>query len=336
MQNWWNVPCLSPERMAIAMTDKTLRALAEEFVVYKQSIGYVYNTQCHYLMRYVRYAENLAPGMGIPDKRSVTGFLNTVSESPGSLHNATATLREFCHHLTARGLTEAYIVPPKSNPSVDPDPPYFFTAKEISGLFDSWDSVRPHPNYPGRELAIPALFRLMYCCGLRCKESRTLLHKNVCLNDCHIDVIQSKGPKNRRIFISTELSSYLKYYDESIQLLFPGRAHFFPRTVDSCYTAIFISNNFRRLWKLAFPEFVRTTRPRAYDLRHHFVWSNLNRWATEGIDVNAMLPYLARYMGHQDIRSTLYYFRFVPDFFPVFSDMSKALESVLPEVPYEA
>jgi len=318
------------------MANKTLRILIEDFVVYKQSLGYVYKTTDHYLKRYLHYAETFAPGICIPDRQTVTGFLDTISESPGSLHNATAALRELCRHLAARGLAEAYIVPIKSNPRIDPDPPYFFIEKEIDGFFESCDSVRPHPNYPGRELVIPAIFRLLYCCGLRCKEARTLLCENVHLDDCHIDVVQSKGPKSRRIFISTELSSYLKNYNESIHLLFPKRTHFFPHTATTCYNTIFISNNFKRFWMLAFPEFIRTSRPRAYDFRHHFVWNNLNRWAAEGVDVNVMLPYLARYMGHQDIRSTLYYFRFVPDFFPVFSDMSKSLESVLPEVPNEA
>jgi len=85
----------------------------------------------------------------------------------------------------------------------------------------------------------------------------------------------------------------------------------------------------------AFPDFTISSRPRAYDFRHHFVWANLNRWARDGIDLNVMLPYLMRYMGHQQIKSTLYYFRFVPDFFPIFADLSKPLESILPEVPYE-
>jgi integrase len=89
------------------------------------------------------------------------------------------------------------------------------------------------------------------------------------------------------------------------------------------------------MWMLAFPTFTLKSRPRAYDFRHHFVWANLNRWATEGIDVNVMLPYLTRYMGHQNVSSSLYYFRFVPEFFPTFSEMAKSLESILPEVPDE-
>lgn len=42
-----------------------------------------------------------------------------------------------------------------------------------------------------------------------------------------------------------------------------------------------------------------------------------------------------RYMGHQSVRETLYYFHFVPEFFPVYRRMTEPLEGVIPEVPYE-
>ena len=78
-----------------------------------------------------------------------------------------------------------------------------------------------------------------------------------------------------------------------------------------------IAENFRRIWKQAYPNFILGSRPRAFDFRHHFAWANLNRWAAEMLDVNVMLPYLMRYMGHQSISNTLYYFHFVPDFLPI-------------------
>jgi len=317
------------------LSNKSLRTLAEEFIIYKQSIGHIYKTHGQYLMNYVMYAENHFMEISLPDKKSITGYLDELSDEPGSLYNATAVLREFGKYLSIRGCTDTYIIPAKSNPVLDPDPPYFFTAKEIKLFFQACDTIQPHKSFPGRELVFPALFRLLYCCGLRCKEARTLLCENIHLNDCFLDIVQSKGPKSRRIYISTELSMYLKSYDASICLLFPGRKYFFPHRNDSCYGSGAIASNFKRFWRKAFPYFLLSSRPRAYDFRHHFVWANLNRWAKEGLDVNAMLPYLIRYIGHQHIKSTLYYFRFVPDFFPAFADMAKPLESILPEVPYE-
>ena len=213
-----------------------------------------------------------------------------------------------------------------------PTYPYFFTEEEISAFFRELDLIKPNKSFKGRELVIPALFRLLYCCGLRCKEARMLECRDVHLGELYIDVRQSKGPKSRRIFISQELSDYLFGYEESISLLFPGREYFFPSSA-GFYSSTAVSANFRRFWQKAFPDFVITTRPRAYDFRHHFAWANLNRWAAEGLDVNAMLPYLMRYMGHQSVSETLYYFHFIPEFFPTYKSMSASLEDLLPEVP---
>jgi len=48
-----------------------------------------------------------------------------------------------------------------------------------------------------------------------------------------------------------------------------------------------------------------------------------------------LLPYLMRYMGHQTVTETLYYFHFVPEFFPTYRDMAGNLDDIIPEVSYE-
>jgi integrase len=314
--------------------EHTLRLLAEEFIIYKQRMGCIYETPGYYLMNYVGYAEKNRAGETLLNKEIVMGYLDTLADSPGSLYGAVAVLREFGRHLIKHGYADIYIIPPKTVIQQTPEPPYFFTAEEIRRFFEECDSISLHPRFKGRELVIPAMFRLLYCCGMRCKEVRTLLHEDVHLDAGFLDVRQSKGPKDRRIHISTELSGYLKRYESYISFLFPVRKYFFP-SGDRYYGSGAISVNFRRIWKLAYPDFVPASRPRAYDFRHHFAWANLNRWAAEGLDVNTMLPYLMRYMGHQSISETLYYFHFVPEFFLTYSDMSRETECIIPEVPYE-
>jgi hypothetical protein len=61
----------------------------------------------------------------------------------------------------------------------------------------------------------------------------------------------------------------------------------------------------------------------------------LNRWATDGVDVNSMLPYLSRYMGHSCIESTDYYLHLVPEFFHTFSEKVRPTETLLPELDYD-
>jgi integrase len=47
--------------------------------------------------------------------------------------------------------------------------------------------------------------------------------------------------------------------------------------------------------------------PRVHDLRHAFVVHRMLAWYRQGINPQPYLPYLATYMGHRDINSTLVY-----------------------------
>jgi integrase len=47
--------------------------------------------------------------------------------------------------------------------------------------------------------------------------------------------------------------------------------------------------------------------PRIHDIRHTFAVRRLLKWYQDGEDVNARLPWLATYMGHVDISSTMVY-----------------------------
>lgn len=303
----------------------------EEFIVYKKTIGYIYDTQSHYLKRYADYAMRMNNSIMYPAKKITDNYLRELSSVPGTLYGTISALREFSRYMHMQGYSDAYIIPPKSGRQPTPEPPYFFTQKECDDFFEALDTIEAHLSFKGRELVIPALFRLLYCCGLRCKEARTLRCEDVHIENLYLDILQSKGPKSRRIFITSELAEYLKRYDNAISVLFPERIYFFP-SKDGCYGKGAVSSNFRRFWKKAYPDFVMTTRPRAYDFRHHFAWSNLNKWAAEGIDINVMSAYLMRYMGHQTLSETLYYFHFVPEFFPTFKEMTSSLEDVIPEV----
>jgi len=315
------------------MAKQSLRTHTDDFIRYKRSVGYVYDKPAYILNRYVTFAEKMDPSQ-VPTKTAVNGFLESLSDVPGTLYQAVSALREFGRYLQSYGHADAYVIPPKTAFQPTPEDPYFFTENEIKAFFEKLDNVEKNPSYKGREIVLPVLFRLLYCCGLRCKEVRMLLRENVHPEECFLDIIQSKGPKSRRIFISRELSAYLKDYDVRISTIFPDRKYYFP-SGNGFYSSNFISGNFRRFWLQAFPGFEMTTRPRAYDFRHHFAWANLNRWAADGLDLNVMLPYLMRYMGHQTVTETLYYFHFVPEFFPTYRDMAGNLDDIIPEVPYE-
>lgn len=317
------------------MENKNLSRQVKEFLAYKRSNGCIYTGGEYHLKRYVAFSGCLSPHESVPSKRTVEAFMDRYLGSPGSLYNAVAVIREFGRYLYGRGYSNVYIIPAKKVPLPTPVQPYFFTAKEISSFFEACDNITEDTHYRGRHLVLPTMYRLLYCCGLRCKEVRTLSCKNIHLNKRYIDVMQSKGPKSRRIFISEELADYLDNYDRAISTLFPERQTFFPNRNDLPYGAQMLEKNFHKLWYRAFPEMSTSDISiRPYDLRHHFAYANMNRWLREGKDVNAMLPYLMKYMGHSDIENTLYYFHLVPDIYDAIVKLSMPLESLIPEVDY--
>ena len=63
--------------------------------------------------------------------------------------------------------------------------------------------------------------------------------------------------------------------------------------------------------------------PRPHSLRHGFAVANLRRWAADGADLAVMLPYLACYMGHADLRGTQYYLRLTADAYPEVMDKAQ-------------
>lgn len=317
-----------------SMSDKKMRDFANEFILYKRSLGYLYESQEYHLMKYIDYIELLKSDTPYLEKDVTLNYLGEITSAESTIRSIINVLREFSRYLLMHGYHQSYIIPPKQVSKATAEPPYFFTQMEINLFFKKVDQVKTHLSYKGRELVIPVIFRLLYCCGLRCKEVRTLECCNVHVDELYIDIMQSKGCNNRRIFISEELADYLNNYNNRIQLIFPDRKYYFPHG-NKCYKGSFISKNFNNFWGEAFPDFIRTTRPRAYDFRHHFAWTNLNKWAAEGHDLNVMIAYLMRYMGHQTINETLYYFRFVPEFYPTYNEMTESSEEMLPEVPDE-
>lgn len=312
----------------------SLACLVEQFLAYKRTLGLKYKAGEYYLRTFLTYAGANNPAAQVPDKELVSGWCARAVGNPGSLYNMATIIREFGKYLTLNGYDNAYILPPKRGAQLEPRLPHFFTFAEIKAFFEHCDKTPKIKERPGRELVIPAIFRLLYCCGLRCREARMLLYNDICLDGKHIDIKASKG-HSRRIFISDELAGVFRKYDKRMARIFPDRVYFFPRNQHEPYSKNFFPCNFNRIWMQAFPDFDSPIKPRAFDFRHHFAYSNLNRWAEQGKDINVMLAFLMRYMGHANVQSTLYYFHFVPEYFASFAQKARALESLLPEVPHE-
>ena len=72
--------------------------------------------------------------------------------------------------------------------------------------------------------------------------------------------------------------------------------------------------------------------PTVHSLRHTFVVMRMNQWMEEGIRLEAMMPYLSKYLGHASVNDTFYYYHQVESAFHIIREKDTVSQHVIPEV----
>lgn len=306
----------------------------QKFLDYKHSLGYKYQTGAIHLQDLDRFCMRNGFEPTLTRELVESWIMSKEDRNPSPYRDWLSPVREFGRYLQLTVFPDAYIISDRFTIKKYPPKPYFFTEEEISVFFKICDSVVLGKSHQGRHLVIPVFFRFLYCCGVRTCEARLLLVENVNFENGYVDILKSKGLKDRRLYLPDDLINLFRKYDKQISRYFPCREYFFPSTTGTCYSMGGIGRNFNLIWDAAGLRKPYGKQPRAYDFRHHFAFANVNRWTSEGRNVNAMLPYLMRYMGHGSLESTFYYIHLVPEFFGTYAEKNMPLEDILPEVGY--
>ena len=248
----------------------------EAFLEFKHSLGLKYETGEFYLHEFDLYCiKNEFQEAALKEIIKNWAVLRD-SECPNTQHVCVAPIREFGKYLQLSGYSDSYILPKKVCQKQVRTMPHFFTDNEIVRFFNVCDTLNPRKENIVRHFVLPMLYRLLYCCGLRTCEARLLMHKNVNLQNGYIDIFNSKGPKDHRVFLPEDLVSLYMKYDDIINNTFPNRTYFFPVKSNACYQRSTISQNFNKIWKAAGLGNESGSKARAYDFRY----PNLNKIQT--------------------------------------------------------
>ena len=303
-----------------------------DFIAYKNALGIKYDTSRVYLLELDQY--NLEHGnYALLTKELAEGWaLWHAGKSESQDRSWIPPIREFGRYLRSIGESDAYVLDDRFSIQHYHAEEYLMTNEEIQALCKACDSYVLRIKLSGRPFVFPALYRFLYCCGVRCGEARKLKCCDVHLDDGFVDILNTKSHRDRRLYLSEELITDLRKYDDAISKCFPKREYFFPGGHGGICSPSALSSNFRNIWLSAGLKRDGRVKPRAYDFRHHFACANIMRWSEEGKDVHAMLPYLMRYMGHASLESTYYYIHLIPDYFPQYSALSASTEAMIPEV----
>ena len=279
---------------------------------YRAACGFKRETYIPHLVKFDKYCnERLCEK---PDLTSGLVHNWLESEVTVGIYAKVLAIRQFGKYLCALS-EEAYVLPEKFSPGKRAQTPYIFTDDEMTALFSSIDRLKGTRNEPHLAEIAPVLFRLIYTCGLRPNEGRELLRENVKLDSGEILITNTKKNKERIVVMSDDMRSLCRNYDLRRGIFGGASPYFFPSAAGGALTNSMLYATFNKAWRGA----VRilgnpTAKPvRVYDLRHRFASACLNRWLDDGENLNAMLPYLRTYMGHNHLDETAYYIHILPE-----------------------
>lgn len=189
--------------------------------------------------------------------------------------------------------------------------PYIFSEQEIRSLLEAALSF-PSPRCPLRPQTLHTMLVLAYCSGLRIGEIVGLNVSDIDLEDRAIEIRQTKFFKSRRLPLSHSAAATLQsYLVARLEAGAPSESSaglFWHEQPSGRYSTVVAGQMLTRVLRRASikPEKGRVG-PRIHDLRHAFVCHRMLAWYREGINPQPRLPYLATYLGHKDINSTLVY-----------------------------
>ena len=303
-----------------------------DYLAFKTKMGAYGNSRIWYLTRFDAYcAEN---DRTVFDRETVEGWVTAQLASSDSRYRSWMSyIRDLGRWLAAHRDSHAYVLSNRWKAATVPAHPYLLTTDEIERFFAAAANVQAQS--PWRWQAV-AFFTLMHSCGLRTGETRLLGTDGVDLRAGHIEVLRSKGNRSRRLPLTSAIVDILGACDRATRTQFgPSRASFFVSSTARQVTPAAVGVMFHRIWDQAgLPRPVNGQQPRPYDFRHHFAYANIEQWMRQGTDVTAMLPYLARYMGHASVDSTYYYIHTSPDFMGDYAHITAKSGSLLPEVGF--
>ena len=205
--------------------------------------------------------------------------------------------------------------------------PYVYTDEEVAVLM-SCASRFYYLQDPLKPMSLEFAIGLMRSAGLRPNEALALEDADYDEGERMLTVRLSKNAKTRIVPLDDSVAEAIGAYRERRDA---ARADF------SC-TRLIVGTGSRavRIWTLddlfmelrmvllGRGEMWQRRPPRLMDLRHTFAVRTLLRWHEEGADVNAMMPVLARYLGHESISETYWYLTGTPELMGIAGDAFEA------------
>lgn len=306
-----------------------LAPLINRFLQEKRACGYAYHEPFRILHRLDDFlVQQGLETLELPRDVARNWLAKKPHESAATQQQRITIVRQFSKFLLTAGCP-AYV--PDATVAVRKSifVPRMLTEEELRKFFCAVDTLEPTARSPLRHLIMPEVFRLLYGCGFRVREVLNLRIRDVDLNQGIITVRQGKFRKDRLVPPALSLVNRLREYAGHFDSR-PPDAIFFPGPNGCPFALRTVYTLFREmLLQCGIPHAGRGKGPRIHDYRHLFAVHTLRRWYRDGENLEAKLPLLATYLGHQHLSGTQHYLHLTAEIFP---EITARVEAAFGEV----
>jgi integrase len=302
------------------------------FIAEKQALGYRYTASAKTL---ISFDKAMLTNNITSDCLDENAVMLWVSKRPGEKASnqlcRISAMRTFATYLYQQG-EEVFMCAYPHQKDIQVYQPYIFSKTELKRIFIAADEMKYTLRTPFRHLITPVITKTLYGTGMRISEVLKLKRKDVNLEQLSIMAFDTKGGKERLLLISGSLGKlYEKYFEQND---FSRNDYIFPDKKEGHVSIANYYHTFRLLLEEAgILHLGRGSGPRIHDFRHTFSVHRLNQWASEKKDVTAMLPILATYLGHENVRIASYYLRLTAQIYPELTEMVELeFGEVIPDI----
>jgi len=284
----------------------------EEYISYKQSLGYLIKIESQELRRFAKYTREVEYDGSLTAELAMQWASLDSGYTRLYMARRLETIHTFAVYISAfdaqtqiphNGVFgKAHI---RTNPYIYTDEEVLTLMRTADVLY-SPDGIRSHTT----ETAIG----LMYATGIRVSELTELRIAEVRLDEGALFISSSKFKKDRLVPLHPTVVAKLLEYRAFIDNKIGDRNDndfFFVTSFGRRFNTRAFEYAFQQIRSRVFPNTEKP--PRLYDLRHTFACSTVKRWYEAGEDVNRKLYMLSTYMGHVKPEDTYWYLSATPE-----------------------
>ena len=306
----------------------------QSLVEYKRALGHNYLSKRNHLKQFDTFLISKGyQGSELTQQMVMDWEILPKEKSENTRASKASAVRILGQFMGANG-GKAYVSPYTTTP--ERPIPYVYSAAALTTFFHTLDTYPSSRHW--MRLVYPVYFRLLYATGLRESEACGIERENLDFEENRILILNAKGNKDRYVYFADDVATMLFRYDQMMDGFFPCRRWLFvgARLPQNMLPSFSVRKIFGKVLKVSGMKGPQGLENRAciHAFRHTYVLGILTQWQNEGKNVDNLIPYLSKQLGHKSIRETYLYCTRLDAKFSEITALDTSLSGIIPEVPH--